>query len=495
MADNIKIAAATTGSTYVRTKDLGSDTHASIVIPGDAAGNLYTPNAITQNVVLSSSNNRSSTLLTTESWTGDPESTLNCSGIQVNFEGNQHSRITVYQSQDNSTWLIADAFDYQKNASFGMTVQATAAYFKIKVENLSSGTLTYKLQSVLCPTVEALPRALSDKGHLKVALYELEDELGFHGYFSPVGDLRVCEPYRLVGTTFGSAADANFWLLTSNGTSASAAIANDIATLTSGTSDLGYGQIASVRSARFISLHPIICRINARVTAATATANTRRWGAFTVTGQTPVAGYYFELSDAGVLSVVASGTTPVASGSFNGAVPEYVMDTNVHTYDILYRNTKVHFIIDGVLIHTFTATTARLSAVPHLPACATSINATGASSGVLQIWSMSMTRLGRSTTAPTSKFQSGTTNGVVCKLGPGKVHSLTISNVSNGAVVTLYDNTTATGTVLWSSGTIVVATGQNPGIVNVALPDGLTFFTGLAFAITTAAANLLVTYE
>lgn len=495
MADNILIKPATGGGTVsVRAKDVSGQLYSAIIL-ADAAGNLYTPNALTQNVFVSTANSHTGS--TTTYYEGTAETTLNCVGIQVNFEGDQHARITVYQSQDNSTWLIQDSFDYQKNGSFGTTVQATGSYVKVRATNLSSGTLTYKLQTVLCPIAEALPRALDSYGNLKVSTQDMVDRYGFHGQFSPFDDLKVCEPYRLVGTTFGSAADANFWTLTSNGTGSSATIATDIATLLSGTGAAGYGQITSVRSARFLSGHPIICRTNALVTNVAVANCTRRWGAFTVTGQTPVSGYYFELSAAGVLSVNATGadTPSVASGSFNGTVPEFVLDTNSHTYDIIYRNTKAYFIIDDVLVHTFGSTTSKLSAVPHLPVTATCINGSASAGGTIQIWSMAMIRLGRSTTAPTSKFQSGTTAGVVCKLGPGKVHNIVISAVANGSVVTLYDNTTATGTVLWASGTIVVGNNVNPGIININMPDGLTFFTGLSFAITTANCNLLVIYE
>ena len=92
---------------------------------------------------------------------------------------------------------------------------------------------------------------------------------------------------------------------------------------------------------------------------------TRRWGAYTVSGTTPQDGFYFELSDADVLSVNhvnGSSVTKVSSGAFNGSVASFAMDTNVHFYEVVYFEAKAQFIIDKVLIHEFTPTIAKLNA-------------------------------------------------------------------------------------------------------------------------------------
>lgn len=56
--------------------------------------------------------------------------------------------------------------------------------------------------------------------------------------------------------------------------------------------------------------------------------------------------------------------------------------------------------------------------------------------------------------------------------------------------VNLYDNTTATGTVLWSSGAMTNQTAP----LQIPFYD-LPFFTGLCFDITGANCNLMVIYE
>ena len=88
-----------------------------------------------------------------------------------------------------------------------------------------------------------------------------------------------------------------------------------------------------------------------------------------------------------------------------------------------------------------------------------------------------------------------TGSGAVGAAGARMYYGFIVTTALSAAAITIYDNTTATGTVLWSSGTIVVATGQNPGIVAVPFPDGLAFYTGLSMGVTIAACNLLASFE
>ena len=76
------------------------------------------------------------------------------------------------------------------------------------------------------------------------------------------------------------------------------------------------------------------------------------------------------------------------------------------------------------------------------------------------------------------------------KIGSGILHSIAVSGVANNSVVTLYDNTAASGTVLWSSG----AMAANTVPFSIGL-QGVTFFTGLTLEITAANSNATVSYE
>jgi hypothetical protein len=318
---------------------------------------------------------------------------------------------------------------------------------------------------------------------------------GHYGEYSLMRDLRVALPYRLVGTSFvGTTVDANFWTSAVSGTGAAYAQASNDATLTSGTSNNGYSTLSTAQVARFAFAHPHVWRGAIRLASTTATLAKRRFGAYTVSGSTPQNGFYFEVSAAGALSVNrvnATSVTTVASGSFNGNVTSYTLDTNLHAYEIHYFMMQVEFLIDNVVIHTFTPTTGNLVADFNLPAAATSVNdASGTTSATLDVHSMVVIRLGRESTAPRSQYQSGTTAGLVLKRGPGIIHAIAISAVAVNSAITLYDNTAASGTVLWASGSM----GANTTPFSIGLHD-IPFFTGLTLLIATAAADATVIYE
>jgi hypothetical protein len=324
----------------------------------------------------------------------------------------------------------------------------------------------------------------------------IEDVHGQPGEFSQIRDLRVAMPYRVVGTAFdGTTIDPNFWTATASGAGAANTQATNVLTTASGTANNGYAQVISARRARFIFAHPMIYRGIIRIPDTTIALNTRRWGAFTV-GVAPAVtdGFYFELSEAGALSVVRANTgtpTSVASGSFNGDVTSYTLDTNSHAYEIHYYVMEARFYIDNVLIHTFTPTTANLSNNFSLPICWQSVNgAAGTTSGTMECWASTITRIGRDVTHPTYYRQSGTTAGVQLKYGPGAMHSIVIDNVAANSAVTLYDNTSAAAPVIWSSGSMGALTQP----FNLDLHD-VPYQTGLFLVIATANCDVVVIYE
>ncbi len=315
---------------------------------------------------------------------------------------------------------------------------------------------------------------------------------------SQVRTLLVCEPFRLVGATFeGAVIDTKFWTSAVSGAAAANTQATGLITSASGTANSGYAQMQSVRKGRFIFAHPHICRKIVRIPTVVVAENTRRWGAFTTTSApTPTDGFWFELSPAGVLSVNsrnAGGTVnSVASGSFNGeGGTSYTVNTNVHAYEIHYYVAGVEFLIDNVRIHVMAPTTTNLSSTYTLPVCWNSSNSgAGTTSGTMEVWSANMVREGRERTAPTYFFQAGTTAGVALKLSAGELRAIVLSNITNTAVVTLYDNTTAAAPTIWASGPLPNNT--VPLVVNL---EDIQFFTGLTLAITAAACDALVVYE
>jgi hypothetical protein len=313
------------------------------------------------------------------------------------------------------------------------------------------------------------------------------DPIGFMAGFTPINDARVAQPYRLVGTTFGASNDTNFWTLSNSGAASAATVATGYAALTSGTANGGYGQITSVRAGRFMFVHPHLFRAAVRLTATTAADCTRRWGAFTVSGQTPQNGFYFSVDGAGALSVNhanAGSVTTISSGSFNGRATTYTLDTNVHAYEIYFFEMGAWFAIDGVLIHRFTPTTAKLCADFTVPITATAINA-GTTSGTLHVWAASILRLGRDLTAP--RFARITTAATATlKSGAGTLHRITL-NDPRGTLITIYDNTAGSGTVI---GVINAPATANP----LTLHYGVDFQTGLTI-VSTGTWDATVIYE
>ncbi len=430
-------------------------------------------------------------------FTGTSASSVGWGSIIVNLKSDRDCTIYIEQNEDGSNWDVSDTYAYYANIdNFSVLARVVMDNFRVRVTNISPSNTTYfRLVAELHPTGEVLPQTLDARGALKVGVKSLQDEFGFQGSFTPMNDLKVAEAYRLVGVPFGAANDANFWTLSNSGTGSATSVSGGIATLTSGTTNSGYGQIASVRLARFVFAHPHLFRALVRLPDATELNNTRRWGAFTVSTNTPQNGFYFSVGDTGALSVnaVTGGTpTTVTSGDFNGLLKEYVVDTNMHAYHIVYFQAAAHFYVDGVLIHTMLPTTAPLTGTLHLPITATSVNSgSGTESAVLELWAATILRLGRDLTNPTSyAFAAATTTGITLKTGPGVLHGVTIGDGQNNAVVTLYDSTAGSGTIIGSWRI------PNSSIIPVNMTGlDMPFYTGLTLVVSTATAGCSIIYE
>lgn len=468
-------------------------------VTADSSGNLHT--STVQNVVSSTLNSSTTNISASGTYTGSAESTLGIAGIQVMFKADQNCTVYVDQSPDGTNWDVSD--DYQYNVikdNFGITVQAVGTYFRVRVTNGSStkATTTFRLHTVLCPVVEAVPRSLDNFGHFLSHVHGLSDHFGFQGQFTPMRDMKVVEPYRLIGTTFSNFTfDTNFWTPANNGTASTVTITNGVVKVTSGTGNSGYGQLQSVRSARFLFAQPLQFRGIFRASTVTISGNTRRWGSYSTTGTVTVSnGVFFELGPTGTVSLncVSGGViNSVASGSFNGDVSEYTLDTNAHSYEIIYFTAGAWFYIDDVFLHKFSMSSTPLYQSLNVPLTFQSVNsASGTTSVDLESWNTSILRLGRDATAPTSKFQAGQTSGLVLKRSAGILHTVNISGVTNNSNVTLYDALSATGTpnIIWTSG--AMSTNLTPFTISL---QGVPFFTGLTLAITTADCNTTIIYE
>ena len=162
--------------------------------------------SIKQDVIASALNVNSSTTNLAKSpdsgyqFLGSAESTLGVAAIQVALKTDQNCTITVEQSTDNVPtsgaphWDIVDTYNYYAGQTFGRTVQAISSYYRVTVTNLSTTTATsyFRLQAVLCPVVESIPRSLNSLGYMKNGGF-LED-VAF-------GDVPFAIPWSKIGYT------------------------------------------------------------------------------------------------------------------------------------------------------------------------------------------------------------------------------------------------------------------------------------------------------
>lgn len=448
--------------------------------------------SITQNVIVDSNNSSTNNLLSGATFTGTSTSTLGIVGIQVSLHTDQNCTVYVDQSPDGTNWDLSDPYRFFTGIdNFGITVKAINSYLRVRVTNVSlSATTHFRLQTALCPITESLPRSLTQDGNLKVAIEEFKDRYGFGVENTPTDEMRVITPYRLIGSSFiGSTLDTNFWTA-SLGTGGTASVGGAQLTITTGeTTPNNSVVVSSNRIARYIGGSALRLRTIFRLPDTGTANNTRRLGAFTATD-----GVFIELSGT-TFSIVTrknSVDTKVSNGAFNGQLGlGIILDTNAHTWEIYWQNKKIVFVVDGSVIHTVNALTSTWSNTLELPIRIENTNSGGSSTDVsVFVRTITIHRLGSAITQPISKYQAGITAGLVLKYGAGNLHEVVISGITNASVVTLYDNISAGGTIIWSSGAM-----SNQTVPFSIDMKGLPFYTGLTLVIATQNSNVLVIYE
>ena len=128
------------------------------------SGNRYLANALIQNAQVSLNNNSTANLTAGSTFTGTMESTLGIAAIQVNLFSTEKSTAQVQQSMDGTNWDIVDSYVVSASVGDGRTIQATASFFRVLVTNNgAASTTSFRLQAVLTPVVEAVPRSLGPK--------------------------------------------------------------------------------------------------------------------------------------------------------------------------------------------------------------------------------------------------------------------------------------------------------------------------------------------
>lgn len=461
-------------------------------------------NNIKQDVIADANNSSTTNLASGNSYmfTGTKTSTLGVAGIQVSLYADKNCTVYVDQSPDSTPhWDIIDTYNYYAGRNFGITVQAVNSYVRVRVVSASLTTTTFRLQTALCPVVEAIPRSLDEDGLLNSRISKIKGDMG-KVRISPMGALKTGQTVRLAGASFTSALDTNYWASSGVAGNGAVAVASGEMTLTTGTPGAdGAIIVNSVRTARYVGGSPNYYRGNVLLPAVTTASanfvNTRRWGAFDVND-----GFFFKAVQTNpattpTLSVVArkatDDTNTVASGSFNGNLgTTYVLDTNCHTYEIWWSNKNVYFFIDDVLLHTITSLTTTAVATLNLKVGLQTINSgSNTAANTLVARSSMIIRLGTLLTQPTYYYHaSAQTAGVNLKVGAGNLHSIIVNSVANTSVITISDSTSGATPIIW----VYTAAAGKTDPIQLDM-KGLPFSTGLRLTVATASASLTVIYE
>jgi hypothetical protein len=449
---------------------------------------------VTQDVIADSNNTSSTNLTAEQMFTGQGTSTIGVNAIQITLKTDQNCVIYVDQGPDTDNWDIVDTYEYKHqlngvSVGTGFTVQAVGAYVRVRVLNEGTATTSYfRLNTVLCPIVEAVPRSLDESGNLKVGLRSIEDSYGFEVENTPTDAMRVSNINRLVGAQFsGNTVDPNFWTVTQSAGASATQGGAELILNTNASLSGGSVFVQSVRTARYVGgaanyFRAVIQADNL------VTDNIRRFGSFTTTD-----GAFFELNNTTFRLVTRKNSVdiPVSNGSFNGNLGNtFTIGTNVRTYEIYWTNSKVWFGVQSELLHTVSTTLSTWSSTMNLPIRFENTNsATKKDSVQLQARVATINRLGPLTTETIYKNITTATT-TICKYGPGRITRLLLNSPSQQAgIVTIYDNITNAGTII---GTLQW-TANNAELPQSILFD-VPFSTGLTI-VTSQATNITVIYE
>ncbi len=459
--------------------------------------------SITQNVTISADNSSITPLNSGDTFAGSTngESTLGIAAIQVTLKADQNATVYVEQSPDTAPvsgaphWDISDVFYYYTTRNFGVTVQAVNSYVRVRVTNTSATNMTYmRLQTALCPIVEAVPRALSSEQRLETETV-IADDYGWTAECTPFDELRTIEPVRLVGSIFtDTTLDANFWTATlANGGTATPA--NGQLPIKTNTTANGSAIIQSVRTARYVGANANSFRAAIDQTAGTAD-NVRRWGAFTATDG---CFFYYNGVQFGVVTRRTNSANDIVvyNGNFNGELGATIDAVGVTSrlYEIYWTSRQVYFVLDGTLIHTvhtsaFGGGDTTWTDTLHLPIRIENTNSNSSTTSVtMNCRGALIYRLGPLTTDTIKYYAHGAVTTQVLKRGAGKVHRVVVNASGNGSTVTLYDS------IGVASGQFAIVAFGAANMSPISLEYQANFYTGLTLTTVNASTDVTVVYE
>ena len=399
--------------------------------------------AVTQNVTADSSNSSTNNIAVNAGFVGTSASTLGIAGIQVSIMADKNLTVFIQQSPDSTNWDLSDAYNYIATKNFGITVQAISSFYRVIVTNISASATTYlRMQTALCPIVEAVPRSLDVNGNLKVGIQSINDGYGWSVENTAFGEMRTIEPYRLIGASFGEAIDTNYWLVVTN-FSPSVVWTNGTVSIPSGTNSGNYSVVYSARRARWVTGTQQRFR-GVYYVDFSAGSCIRRWGVCNPQPASITDGAWFLVSNGvfGVATMLNGVSTIVTNGSFNGyyGATAIIATNKINSYEIYWYPVEFRFVINGYTVHSVGATTVPMAATLSFYLFNDSTNyAAVATSKSFNPWTANIFRLGKEDSQPAWR-RITTASGVVLKNSPGRLRRITVNSTTGGSSgFTIYD--------------------------------------------------------
>jgi hypothetical protein len=444
-------------------------------------GSYFQSVMITQNVVADANNSSTTNLAAGNSYTftGTSASTLGIAGIQVSLFADKNCKVCVCQSPDGTNWDLTDTYYYTASGNFGITTQAISSYIRIIVNTNNETTSVFRLQTALCPIAEPLPRSLDENGNLRISTPT--DIYGFKAENTPMGEVRVAEPVRLVGANFeGTTVDTMFWTAAAAGVGASVAQANSQLLLSSGTANAATASYYSSRRSRYVSGIGMRYRSVIQLSAPEANNKLRFGIGYGATMPTITDGAWFQFDGTEFAVVTCKGTSQTKVTSFNGKLgATYSPGTTVKTYEIYWTNSKVWFVVGDVILHTVTASSATWANTMNFHIFGNSLNSAAVAGTTLATRVASISRLGKFETQPIYYHLTGNAATHTLKLGSGILHKIIYNNTS-GTNITIVDNITGTTPVMGVITTTSSALGEwdysvpfNTGLILITIGNDL----------------------
>lgn len=344
--------------------------------------------------------------------------------------------------------------------------------------SLPTGAATSALQTTGNTTLSTISSTLSGTLTTKITDTQSARDVEIGSF----RELKTGEWTRLVGgNAVGTTINARLWSTPVIG-SGSVTSGSGLFLLSTGTTANSSAIHQSIDVCRYISGSTNVYLAGIRCPTIGVANNERRWGAWTSTD-----GIYFKLSGSTLSCCRLQGGVETEVTVFNGTAP--VVDTNFHTYEIMYTAGSAQFYQDRVRIHTLVTSTSSLADTIYFPLRAENKNINGGTTNTtLQLRGIGIHRFGRPVGRPHYDFINTASTSTI-KREAGTLHKVFInrSTVAGTSNVTIYDSVTGSGTI------IAVITLAN--IENNTIEFDIDFNTGLTIVSDSSLVQLTIVWE